>query len=154
MAPEMLDTSKPKTNRVDIWSLGCILYRMFAGSPLFKDLSEVYQYVLITPTPSLALENTGLSLACVKFLLDVLQPTPKDRPSAEACLKNAWIVSDAPGSEYSIGEDLYTRLFKIKQEALNMDSFSNMVTDLGAINPFLRNPPTVESPAKRRRLAY
>jgi len=150
----MLDTSKHKTNRVDIWSLGCILYRMFAGSPLFKDLSEVYQYVLITPTPSLALESTGLSLTCVKFLREVLQPTPRDRPSAEACLKNVWIMSDAPGSEYSIGEDLYTMLFKIKQEAPNMDNFSNIVTDLGADKPFPRNSPTVGSPAKRRRLAY
>ena len=40
MAPEVHDTAQPKTNRVDIWSLGCILYRMVAGSPLFKDLEE------------------------------------------------------------------------------------------------------------------
>ena len=154
MAPEMLDTSKPKTNRVDIWSLGCILYRMFAGSLLFKDPLEVYRYVLTKPTPSLALENRGLSLACVKFLHDLLQPAPEDRPSAEACLENIWIVNDVPGSEYSIGEDLHTKLFKIKQEAPNMDNFSNMVADLGANKPFLKIPSTVVRPAKRQRLAH
>ena len=154
MAPEMLDTSKHKTNKVDIWSLGCILYRMFAGSLLFKDPFEVYQYVLTKPTPSLALENRGLGLTCVKFLRDVLQPTPEDRPSAEACLKNAWIVSDAPVSEYFIGEDLSTRLFKIKLEAPNIDNLSDMVTDLRVDNSLVKSSPTVERPAKIRRLAY
>ena len=127
---------------------------MFAGSPLFKDSFEVYQYVMTKPTPSLALENRGLSPTCVKFLHDLLQPTPEDRPSAEACLNNVWIVNDVPGSEYSIGEDLYKRLFKIKQEAPNMNNFSNMVANLGADDPFLRSSSTVARPAKTRRLAY
>jgi len=154
MAPEMLDTSKHKTNRVDIWSLGCILYRMLAGSPLFKDLLEVYQYAMTTPAPSLALENRGMSLACVKFLHDVLRPTPEDRPSAEACLKHVWIVNDAPGSEHSIGKDLYTKLFKLELEAPDMDSFSDVVTDPGGHNPFVRRSSTMTRPAKTRRLAY
>ena len=136
----MLDTSKPKTNRVDIWSLGCILYRMFAGSPLFKDPFEVYQYVMSKPTPSLALEDSGLSPTCLEFLCDALQPTPEDRPSATACLKNAWIAIDVPESEYSIGEDLYKRLFKIKLGA-NMNTFSDTVTDLGADNSCVRSSP-------------
>ena len=126
---------------------------MFTGSPLFKDTFELYRYVTITPTPSLAFENRGLSLTCVKFLHDLLQPTPGDRPSAEACLKNVWIVNDVPGSEYSI-EDLYTKLLKIKQEAPNMDNFFNMFADLGADKPFLKSSSTVERPAKRQRLAH
>jgi len=154
MAPEMLDTSKPKTNRVDIWSLGCVLYRMFAGCLLFKDPSEALRYAITAHAPSLALGNRGMSPTCVKFLQNVLRPTPEDRPSAEACLKGAWIVNDVLGSEHSIGEDLYTRLLKIKLGAPNMDNFSDMVAGLGANNPSVRSSSTVERPVKTRRLAY
>ena len=154
MAPEMLDTSKNKTNRVDIWSIGCTLYRMSAGSPLFKGLHELYEYAATASAPPLALENKGLSPTCMKFLHEVLQPTPKDRPSAEACLENAWIVNDVPGSQYSIGKDLSTRLFKIQLRAPDIDSLSDMVTDLGADNPSLKSSSTIERPAKRQRLAH
>ncbi|PUU79979.1 kinase-like domain-containing protein, partial [Tuber borchii] len=133
MASEMLDRSKHKTNRVDIWSLGRILYRMSAGSPLFKDLFELYRYAATASAPPLALENRGLSPTCVKFLRDVLQPTSEDRPSAEACLENSWIVNDVPRSQYSIGKDLSTRLFKIKLGAPDIDSLSDVVTDLEPI---------------------
>ena len=113
MAPEVHDTSQPKTNRVDIWSLGCVLYRMFAGNLLFKDAFEVMRYALTASSSPLALGNIGFSTPCVSFLRDILQPIPEDRPSAEDCQKKAWIINEVPGSEYSIGKDLYTRLSKI-----------------------------------------
>ena len=127
MAPEAHDTSQPKTNRVDIWSLGCILYRMFAGNLLFNDPVQVWKYAA---SPSLlVLDNIGLTSPCVSFLCDVLQPIPEDRPSAENCLKDAWIMSEVPTPEHSIGEDLYTRLCKISHRAPNVHSFPNMVAN-------------------------
>ena len=132
MAPEVHDTSKPKTNRVDIWSLGCVLYRMFTGNLLFKDSFEVMRYALTASSSPLALENIGFSTPCVSFLCDVLQPIPEDRPSAEDCLKRAWIMNEVPGPEYSIGKDLYTRLSLINQQAPNVDSFPDMAANRAA----------------------
>ena len=130
MAPEVHDTSQPKTNRVDIWSLGCVLYGMFAGNLLFKDSFEVLKYSWSAPSSPLALDNIGLSIPCASFLRDVLQPIPEDRPSAEDCLKNAWIMDEAPGRpEYSIGMDLYTRLSMMNQRAPNVHSFPDIVTN-------------------------
>ena len=127
MAPEVHDTSQPKTNKVDIWSLGCVLYRMFSGNLLFRDSFEVLRYSWAASSSSLALDDMGFSIPCVSFLRDILQPSPEDRPSAEDCQKKAWIMSEDPGPEYSIRTDLYGRLSKINQQAPNVQSFPDMV---------------------------
>jgi len=127
MAPEMHDTSKTKTNKVDLWSLGCVLYRMFAGNLLFKDPVEVITYAQARSSLHLPLDNIGLSIPCVSFLRDILHPRPKVRPSAEDCLKKPWITNEVPAPEYSIGKDLYTRLSNINHRAPNMHSFPDMV---------------------------
>jgi len=117
MAPEMDDTEIPKTNRVDIWSLGCILYRMFAGSPLFPTTRRLYGYALAGSSPPPEVKNAGFSVSCVNFLSDVLQPEPEDRPSAEDCIKKAWITNKASSPEHPIGRDLYSRLTEIERAA-------------------------------------
>jgi len=132
MAPEVHDTSTPKTNKVDIWSLGCVLYRMFAGSLLFNDPFEVLRYTLTASSSPLPFDNIGLSIPCVTFLRDILQPIPEDRPSAEDCQKKAWIMRKVPGSEYSIGKGLYTKLSKIKYQAHNLHSFPVTVASQAA----------------------
>ena len=129
MAPEVEDTSNPKTNRVDIWSLGCIMYQMLAGSPLFNSRREVWRYSDSSSSPPQAVRNRGFSFPCVDFLGDVLQPEPRDRPSAEDCLKKTWITNKTSGSGYSIGSDLYNRLTKILRAAPDIHSFSYMVAD-------------------------
>ena len=143
MAPEAHDTSQPKTNRVDIWSLGCILYRMFAGKLLFNDPVQVWKYALTASSSLLALDSISLSIPCVSFLHHILQPLPEDRPSAEDCLKKAWIMSQASGLEYSIGKDLYTRLSKISQQAPNVHSFPDIVANLAVENSSIPSEPLV-----------
>ena len=129
MAPEVHDTSTPKTNKVDIWSLGCVLYRMFAGNLLFNDPYEVLRYALTASSLPLPLDNIGLSIPCVTLLRHILQPIPEDRPSAEDCLKKTWVTDKVLGFEYSIGEDLYVRLSRINHQAPNVHSFPNMVAN-------------------------
>ena len=145
MAPEVLDTSQPKTNKVDIWSLGCILYRMRAGNLLFKDAFEVLKYSWTASTSPLTLDNIGFSIPCASFLRDVLQPIPEDRPSAEACHKKAWIVNEVLGPEYFVGSDLYTRLSKINQQAPNVHSFPDMVANRAVDSSSVQFEPLVAS---------
>jgi len=153
MAPEMDDTEKAKTNRVDIWALGCVLYRMFAGRPLFNTRFELYKYVMTGSSPPSSVNSSGLSVTCVNFLSDVLKSKPEDRPSAEDCLKKPWIMSKSTGPEYSIGIDLYQRLRRIQIEAPDVDSFSEKVAARVAANTPVRSstiggtPSTTDSTA-------
>jgi len=64
----------------------------------------------------------------VCFLRDVLQPSPEDRPSAEACLEKAWIADKVTGS-YTIGRDLCMRLCKIHMAAPDLHSLPDMVAN-------------------------
>jgi len=132
IAPEVYVTSKPKTNRVGIWFLGCVLYRMFIGNILFNHPFEVLTYALTASSSPLPLDNIGLSIPCVSFLRDILQPIPEGRPSAEDCQKKPWITNEVVEPEYSIGTDLYTRLSKINCRAPNVDSFPDMVANRAA----------------------
>ena len=132
MAPEVHDTSTLKTNRVDIWSLGCVLYRMFAGNLLFNDPFEVLRYALTAPSSPLPLGNKGFSIPCVSFLCDTLQPVPEDRPSAEDCQKKPWITNEVAEPEYSIGKSLYSRLSKINCRAPTVHSFPEVVANRAA----------------------
>ena len=145
MAPETDDTSKPKTNKVDIWSLGCTLYRMFAGTSLFVDPLEVFRYSITASSPPPAVENIGFSVPCVGFLRGILQPNPEDRPSAEDCLKKAWIMNKDSGPEYSIGWDLYNRLYQIKLAAPNIDTFPETAADQVADNASERSFMTADA---------
>ena len=100
---------------------------MLAGDLLFNDPVQVWKYVMSASTLPQALDNIGLSIPCMSFLHDILQPIPEDRPSAEDCLKKAWIMSKVPELEYSIGQDLYTRLSLISHQAPNVHSFPDIV---------------------------
>ena len=137
----MDDTSKPKTNKVDIWSLGCLLYQMVAGSPLFKGPNAVWAYAVKASSPPQAVRNKGLSIACEDFLRDLLQPSPDDRPSAEDCFTKPWIMSKAAGSEYSIGSDLYKKLARVQHGAPDVDTFSNIVAHQPVDNPLAGGSP-------------
>ncbi|KAG0124128.1 kinase-like domain-containing protein [Tuber indicum] len=139
MAPEMDDTSKIKTNRVDIWSLGCILYRMVAGGPLFKGRQDVWRYAMKACSPPTAVENLGLSVPCLNFLRDILQLDPSNRPSAEACLGLPWIANKDPKSGNTIGGDLYNRLYKIEVSAHDVDSFSDVTANWSPGNTITRS---------------
>jgi len=143
MAPEMDDTEIPKTNRVDIWSLGCILYRMFAGSPLFPTTRKLYRYALAGSSPPPEVKNAGFSVSCVDFLSDILQPEPEDRPSAEDCIKKAWITNKASSPEHPIGRDLYSRLSEIQRAAPRLEPLADAAVNpaVGAHGGPLREPP-------------
>jgi len=96
MAPEMLNfvpgidlQSSEYTNAIDLWSLGCIIYRLASGVvpfPMGPSLGEYCKGELEFPPHPLA-----LSLIGVGFVEHLLEPYPTSRPTAQGARDHLWM---------------------------------------------------------------
>lgn len=88
MAPELLEGGGT-TFKVDIWALGCILYKMCFGIYPFegdKDVKVLVDAAIIT-IPA----NFCVSQECIDLIVDCLQKYEKQRPNAEEMLKHPFL---------------------------------------------------------------
>jgi serine/threonine protein kinase len=97
LAPEILNylnISANYTNAVDIWAVGCILYRLVAGVVPFPPGPSLLKYCEDkSQFPYDPLFDCSIKSAGVRFLRQLLHCHPSDRPSAFAALRNDWILS-------------------------------------------------------------
>ncbi|KAA8896215.1 kinase-like domain-containing protein [Sphaerosporella brunnea] len=100
MAPEaMFGEPTGYTNAVDLWALGCILYRMVTGSVPFENQLQVIGYAYQNhgyPKPELLLSQ-GLSNPGIAFIESLIQPDATKRGKAQQALENDWIASEPTG---------------------------------------------------------
>ncbi|KAL7915175.1 kinase-like domain-containing protein [Trichoderma velutinum] len=90
-APE-ITSKKPGecyTEAIDLWSLGCILYRMIVGEKLFQDdWQAVYKYT--DTVHGLSAVAGKLNANGTDLLKSLIAIDPNDRPTAEEALLHAW----------------------------------------------------------------
>lgn len=100
MAPEILDflnlyePGSDYTDAVDIWSTGCIVYRLITGVvpfPLSISLVKYCEDKSLFPYD--ALFDSGIKSEGSRFLRQLLIAKPSARPSATQALKHNWIFS-------------------------------------------------------------
>ncbi|KAL0937138.1 calcium/calmodulin-dependent protein kinase type 1B [Colletotrichum truncatum] len=94
IAPEMLgfiqDRSHPYA--VDIWSLGTVIFRMLTKKLFLTDFNLLQKYVTGgSPFPSGDLDLCRPSPPLKAFLRQLLEPSPKERPTATEVLAHDWI---------------------------------------------------------------
>jgi serine/threonine protein kinase len=95
MAPEILNYvpgvnpgSSEYTNAVDIWALGCIVYRLASGVVPFPPGLSLVTFCAddsTFPPQGLALSELGN-----KFVRDLIVPYPSRRLTAQQALDHAW----------------------------------------------------------------
>ncbi|CAI0643428.1 unnamed protein product [Colletotrichum noveboracense] len=86
-----LQTYSPK---VDIWSLGCIVYRMLMGRQLFTNLDDVRQNRgdRIGSLGSIVGGREGVTRQDINFLQCLLCEEQQRRLDAEAACKHSWFI--------------------------------------------------------------
>jgi len=111
-APEVLGSDPNSetsvyTNAVDIWSLGCVIYELLAGTRLFASETQVsHYYHEISPFPEDKLKRLSPPTddAGILLLKSMLAIQPGYRPTVEKVLGNAWLVGLKSDNEDS-GDD-------------------------------------------------
>jgi len=96
MAPELyhyvpdLDSETSEyTHAIDLWALGCIVYRIIVGAVPFPSLLTLRNFCRdpskIPLSIPASMEEAG---KCVR---EFLQPNPRDRPAASVALASTWL---------------------------------------------------------------
>ena len=126
ITPEVMDDDgQPYTTKVDIWSLGMVIYFMLTGTELGAyGRSQTHDYHLET-FRSRQISNTGSEL-----LQKMTRKDPKYRPVADHCLQDYWFDDVR---QYSSGWDDQSRLPQQDQAAVPEYSEADIVE-------FLQNP--------------
>jgi serine/threonine-protein kinase len=107
MSPEQV-VGDPIDGRSDVYSLGCVLFEMLAGSPPFKGSTAlaVLASHTVDPIPSLRMRRSGVSDALEHTLAKALAKTPAQRyetaSSLDAALAGAMpaAVAARPGGRW------------------------------------------------------
>jgi eukaryotic-like serine/threonine-protein kinase len=92
IAPEIWQERSPLDQRIDVYSLGAIVFRALAGSPPFvaQSLSELLLLVTSSPRPSLYQLRPDLPAKVDGWVEHALAISPRDRFSSVRALYNAF----------------------------------------------------------------
>jgi serine/threonine protein kinase len=74
------------TTAIDLWALGCIIYRIVTGAVPFPTLPSLRKYCKDPSKLKLNMPPTMEDAG--KFVLELLTPHPTMRPSASAALES------------------------------------------------------------------
>ena len=88
MSPEMIN-HEPHTYKLDIWSLGILLYEMLHGNPPFRAKNPKEQYRMISNNNYTI--GPHVSKTAAQLIRSILQLKPDVRPSMVDILSSQWI---------------------------------------------------------------
>ncbi|KAK0455689.1 Pkinase-domain-containing protein [Desarmillaria tabescens] len=96
MAPEVLHTNPAYDAKIDIWSLGIMIYEMAKGSPPHSNLASAEAIVdTISKMKPPRLQDSEAGKDMRDFMAMCLRELPSERSSADELYKAKWMKSNA-----------------------------------------------------------
>lgn len=133
-APELLNC-KPLTTKADIFSVGCVLYKIISGNRLFD--GNVKKQVLLLNKECLLPGNfetdiESCSIELKGLLISLLNPCPEKRPTAYQALNHSFFKNISQGIKICIdrNREIEQGLVKHHQSSLNASSVRQLTKDL------------------------
>ena len=123
MSPEMIN-SEPHTPKLDIWSMGVLLYEMLHGSPPYRAKNPKEQYRNIASSNFTI--GSHVSRSASQLIRSILQLKPDVRPSIVDMLKSQWV------QEYS--ESKLQRDWKVEDPIQGLGVITSVVGKIAYVN--------------------
>ena len=115
MAPEILK-QQPYNYKVDIWSLGIMLFMMLTGKLPFptKDPKTLFQSIINAKITKDSFKSFSyLSSDSIDFMVNCLHSIPEDRWEASKLLEHPWITTkDRPAVPSEITKEIQANLMQ------------------------------------------
>ena len=96
LAPEIVKTkgNGQYTKKVDVWSMGVIVFAMLAGYPPFYETAgETVEQKIVKGSYTFPVERWfGVSPSAITFIKKLLTVDPVERLSANQVLRESWLV--------------------------------------------------------------
>ncbi|KAH8805450.1 WD40-repeat-containing domain protein [Xylogone sp. PMI_703] len=131
MAPELLDyldiPREEYTNAVDVWAVGCITYRLVTGIVPFPPGRSLFEYCKDKSLfPYDALLDHGVKSVCVKFIKELLQTSPEQRPSSSQALDHTWINSGSNAKKQSQNPNQTAKINELPDSTMAYNTSTNI----------------------------
>lgn len=148
VAPEIMKNRGAYTNKVDIWSMGCLLYAMLSGAVPFSDAYAPPDLITQIKNAKYSFDSAvwkKVSLSAKNLISKMLQKDPKKRLSIDEILSHEWFKCAMTRRRL---ETVYRRN-SISTESLLDDSLENTMLN---VNEKLADVSIKEPPQKKRRI--
>lgn len=137
VAPEVI-LGEPYGERVDLWSVGVILYILLCGFPPFyhQDTNQLFEQIVAGKYkfPSPYWDN--VSSSAKDLIQRLLRVQPRDRYTADQCLAHPWIKGTTAKEEVMEGLLGELKSFNAKRKLkLGMDAILAVVRLMKAMGP-------------------
>lgn len=120
MAPELLEKKKYNGFKVDIWSLGIILYTLLYGEMPFEEEDDLKTQVkIINDEP---VYKNDIPVEAISLIQSLLKKNPNDRPSIKEVLSHPFIESLGSG-QIDLGNNLIKKLSSNKSFDSKIDKY-------------------------------